>query len=136
MSNLSWRPVRKGKIYCSSACGGGCTYEAYKKAQKNAEELVKLCQKEIGGTWEPVVRENLGWHWHVMQQKTRIAISYGGYLALGKHYSVGLEGGTPAQIFVDPNKFQTPARAYRAQVNAIKREASKWNTLLRKICLQ
>jgi len=56
---LSWDPVRSGEIYCSSACGGGCTIDSYLQACKDAD---RLCE-ELGKTdWVPRVWENLGWH--------------------------------------------------------------------------
>lgn len=56
---LSWKPVRKGETYCSSACGSGCTWKAYREAVQNAERLAKT----LGQFWKPRVWENLGWHW-------------------------------------------------------------------------
>jgi len=56
---LSWDPVRHGDIYCSSACGGNCTWAAYQEAHKKAKALVLM----LGKGWVPEVWENLGWHW-------------------------------------------------------------------------
>jgi hypothetical protein len=66
---LSWRAVRRGAIYCAQACGHGCTYEAYKKAQvaalKMAVRLSNVPTDIKGGKWKVRVWENLGWHWEV-----------------------------------------------------------------------
>lgn len=55
----SWTPRRRGKRYCSPACGFGCTYAQYQKAKKRAAALAaQLNQKGAG--WKPRVWENHG----------------------------------------------------------------------------
>jgi len=54
-----WVPIRKDAIYCSAACGGGCTWNAFRGAQKQAEALCK----KLGHGFKPKVWENLGWYW-------------------------------------------------------------------------
>ena len=125
-----WTPIRNGIIYCSPACGAGCTHEAYEEAVSLAVALAQKCNKEIGGNWEPRVHENLGWHWCVVQEGSNITIGYGGYLAKGDYYSVGLLGGTPCQVSIREN-FEDVSSAYYAQVEAIRIESDKWNTLLK-----
>jgi hypothetical protein len=59
-----WTPQLRGKIYCSPACGGTkgfCTRAAYDRAVKDSADLAQ----RLGDDWEPVVWENLGWHWRV-----------------------------------------------------------------------
>ncbi len=56
-----WTPVRRGSIYCSPTCGGGCTHRAYLAAVKKSEALAK----KMGTGWKASVWENLGWHWSV-----------------------------------------------------------------------
>lgn len=63
MSTLSWIPKRRGKIYCSPACGGGCTYAEYLSAKTKAAKLVK----RLGRGWKPRVWENLGWHYQAVK---------------------------------------------------------------------
>lgn len=65
---LSWKAVRRGRIYCAPACGAGCTFDAYTKALKEATALAKRLNKVSEG-WKPVVHENLGWHWRVSKGK-------------------------------------------------------------------
>lgn len=127
---LSWIAVRNGDIYCSPACGARCTYKKYEKAVNDAENLVKICTETIGGIWETRVHENLGWHWSVIQKGTGIDISYGGYLATGDYYSVGLGGGTPAPISLHPKTFKSPKEAYDCQIEAIKKERNRWDNIL------
>ncbi len=59
MKKLSWKPVRKGRVFCAPACGSGCTREAYLKAKAAAR---KLCAT-LGPGWKPSVSENMGWHY-------------------------------------------------------------------------
>lgn len=82
---LSWTPRLKGKIYCSSACGGGCTKVQYDKALNSAIQLKNLLQKKIGGNWKIRTRENLGWFSSVSCGTISVSTpSYGGkdYLVL------------------------------------------------------
>lgn len=128
---LDRTPIRYGGVYyCSPACGANCTYQAYLKALNDSDALAKRCTIEIGGQWNPFVHENLGWHWHIIQENTNIAIYYGGYLAKGEEYSIGLNGGTPAHISLSPQTFPTPKAAYMALIDIIEEEANKWNKLI------
>lgn len=64
--SLSWLAVRKGKVYCSEACGNRCTWAEYQKASKRAKALTKELNKKSkafsGELWKGEVWENLGWH--------------------------------------------------------------------------
>lgn len=63
-----WTPIRKGRYYCSPACGGKCTHKDYRIAKEEAASAVKL----LGPKWKSRVWENLGWHWEVTQGKVQI----------------------------------------------------------------
>lgn len=56
-----WTPVRRGKTFCSPACGGKCTKAAHDEAQRKAKELAA----RLGPGWRPRVWENLDWYWDV-----------------------------------------------------------------------
>jgi hypothetical protein len=59
-----WAPVRKGPIYCSPACGAGCTHDAFELARLRSQILVRaLVEAGYGNRWEGRVWENLGWHY-------------------------------------------------------------------------
>lgn len=58
MATKEWTPRREGEIYCSPACGGGCTHKEYEQAQQSA----RLLCEALGKGWRPYVHENLGWH--------------------------------------------------------------------------
>ncbi len=80
-SQLNWVAIRRGEIYCAPACGGKCTWAAYKKAQREA----KAVASDLGRGWVDSVFENLGWHWHVINEDLSIDVSrgaWGGFHAL------------------------------------------------------
>ncbi len=57
----NWKPVRSHpNIFCSPACGSGCTIEDYRAAVKDGRALAK----RLGRGWAAVVKENMGWHYH------------------------------------------------------------------------
>lgn len=62
MKTLSWEPVRKGKKYCSPACGHGCTHAAYQIAQKKGAQLAA----RLGLDWRHEVIENFGWYYRAL----------------------------------------------------------------------
>lgn len=68
MKQLSWKPVRKGAIYCATACGRGCTHDEFLKAKADGAALAKT----LGKGWKVIVNENLGWHFRV--ERGNIAI--------------------------------------------------------------
>jgi hypothetical protein len=64
-----WTPVRRGKTYCSSACGSGCTVREHQRAVRDADALVK---KLRGTGWRAVVWENLGWHFRAVSGPVQV----------------------------------------------------------------
>lgn len=60
-----WTPVENGHIYCSPACGMGCTKAAYEEAHQWAASAQKTLALTGMGHWEIDVWENLGWHWRL-----------------------------------------------------------------------
>jgi len=70
---LSWKPHRYvwGDIYCSPACGYGCTREAFEQAQEGARLLVE----ELGPGFKPRVWENLGWHYEAVSLDKTMKVS-------------------------------------------------------------
>lgn len=53
----SWKPRRRGPVYCAPACGAGCTIVAYDRAGFIGLEW----QKKLGPGWKIHVWENMGW---------------------------------------------------------------------------
>lgn len=69
-SETRWTPVRRGKLYCSTACGGKCLFTAF----QHATEMAKKIRKRLGTGWTVEVWENLGWHWKVRSPAGRITV--------------------------------------------------------------
>lgn len=57
----SWKPRKRGAIYCSPACGAKCLKADYDRCVREADALAKL----LGPGWVPRIWENLGWHYEV-----------------------------------------------------------------------
>lgn len=68
-----WKPVRRGEIYCSPACGCRCTFERYEAAVSRAQIL---CER-LGEGWEPKVWENVGWHFAAYKGVAHVHGPYG-----------------------------------------------------------
>ncbi len=125
---FSWKPKREGKLYCSPACGGGCTHAQYVKAHKLADRLIKKCEKQAGGKWEKRVHENLGWHYCVSLVGGNIAIMEN--KDSDKPYSVASHvGGTPSQIFIRSHS-KSIKWLVDKQLRMVQKEADKWNNYL------
>lgn len=69
MKQLSWEPVRRGKLYCAPACGRGCTMEEYVSAVRAARKLAKRLRG-----WRVRIWENLGWHYAASDQSGRLKV--------------------------------------------------------------
>lgn len=82
---LSWKAVRHGKVFCSPACGRGCTLEEKRNAErlalKLAASLADVDTDVKGGRWKISVRENLGWYFSV--EKGAVSV----YRNNGRSYS-------------------------------------------------
>lgn len=100
------RPVRRGALYCSPWCGGGCTYEAFQRATAKAAEL---CAR-LGDGWKPRVWENLGWHYAA---RKGVATMYGP----GIHERYWVSFDSSAQI---TGEGSTPEEALRAAIEVMR----------------
>jgi len=118
---LTWDPVRRGKIYCSPACGHDCTHRDYLAAVRGAERLAR----RLGPGWKAEVWENLGWHYRaiVKVRGGRLEVyakSFGSYSA-----SVGREmgsGKTPrAAIEATLRRMEDEAREMMVSIAAARR---------------
>lgn len=96
MNESRWNPRRRGKVYCSPACGGGvkwgCTVERHRAATKIAESM---CRR-LGKGWMPHVFENLGWHARAVRGPFSVARDASDRYTVS-HYRRGVlgEGSTP-----------------------------------------
>ena len=57
---LSWKPVRRGSVYCSSACGAGCTWLQYLEMREQGRTMRNLMDHPK--QWRVCVRENMRWY--------------------------------------------------------------------------
>ncbi len=110
-----WKPVRRGRRYCSPGCGHGCTHKDYlsKKAAAAA-----LC-KQLGKGWKINLFDNLGWHYEAVHTETGMTVSKHG----SKRYWASTE------IGADKNQFhceaETPVTAVRAVLQEMDKERDR-----------
>ena len=92
----NWQPMsRPGGVYCSPACGRGCTRAEHGEAVRKARELAQ----RLGDGWEPEVWENLGWFYKVEKGLAAIHPSRtGGYTVyFNSQHQVVANADTPEQ---------------------------------------
>jgi hypothetical protein len=92
--NELWTPVARGKIYCSPACGAGCTRGEHDRAKREALRLVNNLR---GRGWKPIVWEGLGWHFKAVSGPLEI------HGEPGSFYSCSL-GKSGRRVDGDPNR--------------------------------
>lgn len=114
-SGPSWRPRLRGGTYCSPACGGGCTFDAYIAATNAAT----LLAKRLGQGWKARVWENLGWHYRVFKGPLELDRN-------GNMYSCLLSGSSScdnsgAVLWSGVRYYRTPEAAVRAQLALARR---------------
>ena len=110
-----WTPRNKGSLYCSPACGMGCTRADYEAALHDGAALAK----QMGPGWIPDVWENLGWYYSVTKGVVVIhphifrgqLLSYTAYFNSIKQLTA--QGGTPEEALVDVLK---KAKAMHKQI--------------------
>lgn len=120
---FSWRPVRCGPRYCSPACGGGCTWAAYKGAVKAAAALAK----RLGPQWKVLVWENLGWHYEVHCKGVQVYPSCGGkrfhcLVGTSDDVSGGLAAWNVKNVITDD-----PMEAVRLQLKHVRAYVNRLN---------
>lgn len=69
-----WTPKLSGTVYCSPACGGGCTKADFDKATTSAQHLAN----RLGHGWFAHVWENLGWHWEANKRRAGVTLQEDG----------------------------------------------------------
>ena len=105
MKALSWKPVRRGAHFCSPACGRGCTFHEYRKAQV----LGGILARQLGSGWKADVWENLGWHYRALSPCRKIRVHHG---YTGGYYTAYLDDGQFAEHGT------TPTTAVRAVIRS------------------
>lgn len=122
---LSWKPRRRGSIYCSPGCGGeaewGCTWAKYQQAIRKAKALAA----KLGPGWKANVWENMGWHYAAISSCRRVKVHPGAFR--GYHAFVGRDT-SPGGEWVAYDK--TPKRAVEAACRMAQGELLKMSQLL------
>ena len=119
---LNWEPELRGEIYCSPACGGGCTKERHDEATEAAAGLAL----RLGRRWTPRVWENLGWHYCVISPCGRIKVHAS---RTEIHYTAFLgEAGKPGGYWVEHGV--TPQEAVAKVIDTAKRDVAGQQTLV------
>lgn len=115
---LSWKPIRRGAIYCSPGCGGGCQWAEYQNVKRIAEKTAK----ELGRGWKVEVWENLGWHCQVLGPVNfKVHINFRKGMGIVWDYSAWLElksGG----IWTDA---KTAKKAVQKAIQQVKKESKE-----------
>lgn len=83
---LSWKPLRRGPIYCAPACGFRCTWAAHEAAKRRAQEL----SIRLGKGWRPHVWENMGWYYEAISPCGRLKVSPSVHRGRVLHYTAFL----------------------------------------------
>lgn len=116
-----WTPIRTGTLYCSPACGHGCTFAEYEKAWVDANSL----SDSMKSGWEPFVWENMGWHFNVKKSDD------GGVVATIEPM---MDGGYWAHIDTPSSQVcgegPTPMHALENAANAARRIKANMNCVL------
>ena len=71
LKKLSWKPVRRGAIYCSSGCGHGCTHADYLRAKLESTHTIAWLKTK---GWIARVWENMDWHWCLVNRLCGISV--------------------------------------------------------------
>lgn len=122
---LSWKPVRRGPIYCAPACGLGCTWLAFKRVTRAAEALAR----RLGKGWEPEVWENLGWHYSVTRGgkrgKVKITESDGRFRVWLSEDGLGTLG-----LWIVEADFARPEDAVVAQLREARAAVARYQRII------
>jgi hypothetical protein len=100
-SEANWKPVRKGAIFCSPACGGGCTRADYLRAVQGAKQMRNQLR---GHGWQVVTVEGDSWNVKAASGPLTILSDYRG--KGGKvRYACSMGGNLPGYVtFDEPNE--------------------------------
>jgi hypothetical protein len=126
-----WKARRYGDKFCAPACGGGCTYAAFRLATRRATDLCKA----LGPGWKPDVWENLGWHYAAYFGK---AIDFGrGLIEIHAHHDyAGKEVSYSALLQTSPQigaEGRTPAAVVKALKKAMQKRVTELTGTLSRI---
>lgn len=115
-----WTPVAAGDIYCSPACGMGCTRKEYDEAVASAAALAQA----LGNGWEPRVWENLAWHYKARKGTCEVFLNGrdGTYMAMLNTSRKGVQqtiGRDPDPVLAVANAVSDLRKAHAAITAAL-----------------
>ena len=113
MSKLSWKPKRRGDVYCSSACGYGCKWKDYKRQVAIGEKMrLAMAHPE---QWHVRVEENNHWFVYLEHISTKAHLTvWTSLCGRAASYSALLSLSTPCAgdpEWQDNKSFSTPQAA-------------------------
>ncbi|MCP4201831.1 MAG: hypothetical protein GY769_07855 [bacterium] len=120
MKELSRKPRWRRTIYCSPACGFGCTRVQYELAVSRGERLAR----SLGEDWKPRIWENVGWRYCARRGGLEVHPAGSGYIAI-----LG-EPDSPGERWCEPG--DTPENAIRKVVEVAKEEIAGLQAILEK----
>jgi hypothetical protein len=125
----SWEPkLGPGGLYCSPACGRGCTKAQHDKVWGDAERLAK----RMGPGWHPGVWENLGWHGRIeygpaeiraYPKRGRFPKSYHSHIQITGIHDICTEAKTPELAFA---MGLDQVRAVANRTKSVVNQLTKW----------
>jgi hypothetical protein len=131
VKELSWRPVRRGRVYCSPGCGSECTRASFVACTRRAKAL---CAR-LGDGWTPNVSENMGWHYSAVSACGRVKVHANlrsTYKSLdgGEVYSYTAFLGSPGPGGKWAEHGRTPEEAIRATYAVARRDLDKIGAII------
>lgn len=130
---LSWKPIRRGTVFCSSACGAGCTYLQYLSALKAAKDCSAMMKTK---GWKIRVYENMGWYWELFHKSGLLTVA-GGQLPYKQnpnsnfHAMLSCSGGGGCDpMFFDRKRFSDPNMAVSHRLNIARKSIARLQGLL------
>ena len=137
MRKLSRKPVRRGKIYCSSACGHGCLWEDCQVARQLGENM-RLSMKDPK-QWHVSVWENLGRHVCLEHRPTNALLAVWpnlDYPCRGHTYRAMLSLDIPRAGDMDwsnSETFRTPQKAVDYLLSLARKVMARRNAVMAKL---
>lgn len=115
-----WKPVLRGRRYCSPACGAGCTHNAFLRAKTKGNDLAA----QLGKKWKVKVWENLGWHYCVAHRTLGITVYPQSDRTFWATTPLGMNGGNQYT-----GQGPTPQHAMQSMLRAIMEEFRRLQSL-------
>lgn len=117
----AWRPRHVGLIYCSPACGCGCTRADWNAAKEAAARLAK----DLGKDWRPRVWENAGWHYAAEKGSATVYEYFHGKGRRGRDLHLHWNTTPLGQVLVKARTPREMRKKLRARIIGLREAADK-----------